>query len=385
MRIELLIYCYGAVCLSMILFNCVYILAFRRQKRRIRKDSSRLSKRIAEQIARIRRGEGVEDRHLAYLNRKLVKLKHLRAFDLSLEALLEDEADSVAAEQYLIESRGVMLYLAICYSKKENMQCAYYAHLLAKYSVCRFGGQDELMNVLLDYLKKDSLFCRQNAMCALYRSQSEEKVLEGVLTLDAQQTFFHSKILSDGLLTFEGDHSKLIARFWEMLDRFSTVTQTAILTYIRFESGDYSEQMLAILDDERRDSELRFCAIRYFGKYPYEPARELLLKFSSDIDEKHWEYAALSVSSLAAYPGAETVEVLKKALSASVWYVRYNAALSLEMLGLCYSDLLDVIGGNDRYAREMVLYRFGKTFFTAQPDTAENTEKSEKEGVLVGT
>ena len=76
-----------------------------------------------------------------------------------------------------------------------------------------------------------------------------------------------------------------------------------MLDYIRFQSGDYCGRMLEILRDPGRDKELRLAAIRYFGRYPYPPARPLLLGFLEDRDPTRWEYAAISATALAGMTG----------------------------------------------------------------------------------
>ena len=38
-------------------------------------------------------------------------------------------------------------------------------------------------------------------------------------------------------------------------------------------------------------------------------------------------------------------------------YIRYQAAASLEACGLSYSDVAQVTNGQDRYAREMIMYQ----------------------------
>ena len=48
---------------------------------------------------------------------------------------------------------------------------------------------------------------------------------------------------------------------------------------------------------------------------------------------------------------------MRRAVHSRNWYVRYNAAESLQKLGMNYEKLLDIIRGGDRYAREMVMYR----------------------------
>ena len=121
--------------------------------------------------------------------------------------------------------------------------------------------RDEILDILKEYLKKESLYCRQNAMKALYSFGDEEHVVEGIKVLEQSHIFFHSKILSDGLLEFEADHDKLIALLWQSFDKFFVETQVAILNYIRFRTGDYCENMLEILKDKNRNQELHYAAI----------------------------------------------------------------------------------------------------------------------------
>ena len=65
----------------------------------------------------------------------------------------------------------------------------------------------------------------------------------------------------------------------------------------------------------------------------------------------------VSVSALSRYPGERTVTVLKQALHSANWYVRFDAAASLEALRVDIAELTDILAGNDRYAREMLQYR----------------------------
>lgn len=115
--------------------------------------------------------------------------------------------------------------------------------------------------------------------------------------------------------------------------------------------------MYKIMTDKEEDRELRFAAVRYFGRYPWEQARSVLIEFASDKEELHWEYAAVAAAALKDYRGDDVLSALKTALYSSNWYVRYNAAVSLEAAGMSYNRLIDVMAGNDRYAREMMEYR----------------------------
>ena len=158
--------------------------------------------------------------------------------------------------------------------------------------------------------------------------------------------------------------------------------QRAVLDYIRFQSGNYCDRMLEILRDERRDKELRLSAIRYFGRYPDPSARPLLLGFLQDRDPTRWEFSAISASALAAYPGQDVVDGLLQAMHSPHWHVRRNASASLEAHGLTYEEMLQILAGEDRYAREMLTYQLEPKRREAQ--AAQERSQSVPEEVAVG-
>ena len=79
-------------------------------------------------------------------------------------------------------------------------------------------------------------------------------------------------------------------------------------------------------------------------------------------DSRRMEYAVVSLMALRNYPCERTLQILSRHLHNPNWYIRYNATESMEMLGIEYQDLLDVFDGQDRYAREMLQYRFDQRY-----------------------
>lgn len=61
MRIESMIYIYGAVCLSMILFNVVYNLLLKSSRLRLERRCGAVRVRLLPQLIRLRQGLGVEE------------------------------------------------------------------------------------------------------------------------------------------------------------------------------------------------------------------------------------------------------------------------------------------------------------------------------------
>lgn len=355
MRMEGVLYFYGTVCVSMILFNLLYVLTLRRREPRLERRMARLAEQVDHHLALLADAPGrLPPEQLAALTRRLGRWHNLMAFDHLLQASFPGREET--RDAYLRQLQPVFLSLAVTYRNKEPMQAAYFAYVLAR---CWPSGQpaiDTLQQVLLDYLRKENLYCRLNALKALCRFGSPPYLLRAIQAQDDGVLLTHEKLLTETLLTYQGDHHQLISALWRQMDRFTPRTQLALLNYIRFRSGQWSREMLALLRQEDQPKETRLAAIRYFGRYVYPPALDLLLAFARDQDPSRWEYATVAVTALARYPQPRVVNTLKQALRSGNWYVRSAAAQSLEAQQVDYSQLLDIMAGSDRYAREMLTY-----------------------------
>lgn len=360
MGAEILLYGYGAVCLSMLVFNVLYGLRLRSDDRRMGAKAEILRRRVTEQLVRLQENSSgpaqtVQVSHLTWMRRHLSHVNDLLAFDHLLEELDEQSA---AYQSYMEQMQPVFLYLATVYWKRESTQAAYFCYFLARHKLRRHMELDQIQQVVLSYLKKDSLYCKINAWKALCSFGSPSVIVKALQELGGEEeSQLHEKVITEALLTYTGNSAELIETLWARLESSPLPIQRAVLDYIRFQSGNYCDRMLEILRDERRDKELRLSAIRYFGRYPDPSARPLLLGFLQDRDPTRWEFSAISASALARYEGRDVVDALLRAMNSSNWYTRSNAAASLEAHGLSYEEMLQVLGGGDRYAREMLTYR----------------------------
>ncbi len=353
MKVEILVYVYLAICTAMIGFNVVCIFLFSHNDRE--REESRLYyiDLIKEQFGK----ETLDERHRLMMLKRLTRVRELTAFDKSLEILYKEYPDEVHA--YLRKMEFVFIALANRYSRRNELQMAYFPYVISRYRL--FEGEDlpQINRIMVDLLERPSVYCRENALNAFYSMGISENVADALKIVDTSGFYHNKKLLTDGLMSFVGDRKELNELLWARLQDYSSNMQQAILDYIRFSSGDFQERMLGLLREEH-DSEMHFCAIRYLGRYPYAPAYEQLMQYAEHEDEMHWEYTSITCFALASYPGERTVEVLKKNLSSRNWYVRLNASQALESLGLEYADFIDIFEGNDRYAGEMMRYRFDR-------------------------
>lgn len=357
MSVEILIYTYLAVCTGMIAFNIVTVLLSRKKRVRSFCKSIRLELRIAAEIDRLAQTGEVSAKHLRDIERRLRRVKGMVSFDAAMERLcLRKPEEQICA--YLRALDGVFIAVAEDYCSRSELEAAYFPYIIRKYRL--LGGRDDraMEEMLLALLRGPSLYCRENTMQAIYTAGDPALVVQALRMLDTSGHYFNGKLLTDGLLRYQGDRKALGEALWAAFDELQPWLQVALLNYFRFSSGDYQAQMRAILNDTTRDDELRFSCLRYFGRYPYAPARDDLLRYAAPASGVRWEYAAIASTVLASYPGSDTAALLERNLYDPNWYIRFNASKSLEQLGYGYRDLIHVIEGSDRYASEILRYRF---------------------------
>ena len=354
---ETLLYGYGAVCVCMLIFNIIYIFFQKGQNERLDKRRQKFVRGMVGQLEIIRDGGQPEEKFVKRLEKRLHRVNNLIAFEWALTEIAGRQQFDEELLAFQMQTREMIQRLAALYKDREDMQAAYFAYFIARHRVVRFMDEDAMQDIMLEYVGKNNLYCRVNAMQALYAFGTPASIARAVEMMSRAGSAFNEKILTDGLLSYKGDHKALTEALWAQFEHLSTRFQLAVLNYVRFKSGDYKERMFGILTDARRDKELRLAAVRYFGRYVYEPARAILLGFLADNDPKDWEYAAISATCLAPYEGEDVSAALMDAMHSSNWYVRYNASVSLDSRDMDYSDLIEVVGGRDRYAREMMLYR----------------------------
>ena len=347
MNVQFLIGCYAVICLSMIAYNCFCIVFFRQRDEFVAHRSAAFRQLLADpdalsDPARRRR-----------LSRRLRGVNELLAFEDAMRAMRSAQPQTFAGCRP--QAAELLRALVPVYARKPAMQQACFPHVLAEFGVPRLAPGEELFRFLFRLLQDSSLYSRENAMRALYASGRVDMVLQGLRVVDESETFYNMRLITEGLLAFDGDREALIAALWEALPGFRSGTQVAVLNFIRFGSGNWADPMLRLLRTTQ-DTEVTIACLRYFGRYPSAEALPLIRRFAQQ-GEEQWEVVAVAMTVLASYPGEETVELLKQGLYSRNWYVRSNAAESLSRLRADYQQLRDVLEGPDPYARQILRFQ----------------------------
>ena len=109
MGAEFLLYGYGLVCVSMLVFNLLYSFYLRAGDRRLTKREDRLRQRVEEQLEQLRQlppgaPQEIQASHLTWMRRRLSHVNNLLAFDQLLAAWAAGDA---ACQAYLSQLQPV--------------------------------------------------------------------------------------------------------------------------------------------------------------------------------------------------------------------------------------------------------------------------------------
>lgn len=356
MSVEIIIILYIYLCLCMVLFNIAYLIYRRRTQRFIHKRNTKLKRKLQGQFLYIEANQPLDEQVQKSIFKQLKHLNGLIAFHLSFTTLKESRNDTSIL--YFQASRTYFEVLAQYYAKRPDEEKAYFSYLMSIYACSSIKDDDKIAESMIMYMNNKSAYVRENALKSLYKMGNVNCVLRAFRVLNLNDAYQNVKLLSDGLLSFRGDHEELMSCLWNNFEMFSPSIQVSLINYIRMKSANYSEKFSHLLDRDDLDKEVKFAVVRYYRKHYYAPILGRLIHMMLDSDENRWEYAAISASTLENFPSQVTYQSLRRALKSTNWYVRFNAADSLIHHGLtpkyCLSDKLN----KDKYAKEMLTYRW---------------------------
>ena len=348
--VRAVIFFYIFICVVLLLFNLLYIFRSgsvkRRQKRRVH--------RWEGYLASFLEGSPVWDSDELF--RRLKDTEELMAFYTAMGSWKDTQLEEAA--RFFQENRLLILELAETYQKKNAMEQAFFAYVVASFYPPVGDKGDPLAEQLLSYLEGSTVYSRENVLNALYALGSAQPV-EHAFVLMSQRGWYHDpRLLSDGLNRFQGDQDALANRLWKNRKQLSECFQVGFIRFADTLSGNrFAEDFLRALETEQLPAETQFAMVRYFRRHAVPYAKPVLLQLLRGDAEGKRELAIAAAASLASYPDGETRQALKDALHSQNWYVRQNAARSLKAIGVTWEEV-QTSSGRDRYAADMLEYIF---------------------------
>ncbi len=250
MSVEVMIYAYLFVCLAMIIFNIVTAIILKQKDKKTVKISENFSNRVKLQLERVKVGEPCDENHKQYMQKRLKKVGNMVAFDKMLEAAYLDDPETV--KKYLYELDSVFIFLCGVYNGKDRIEAAYFPYIVKKYRLIAFRKLPTVTETMLSLLDEPSIYCRENAMQALYTCGDSDCIIKALKKIDKSNLYYNGKLITDGMLNFAGSTEELINKIIARFNTFSIDMKIALLNYIRFSSPKHCEFAYSLLCDENQ-------------------------------------------------------------------------------------------------------------------------------------
>jgi len=212
---------------------------------------------------------------------------------------------------------------------------------------------------MLKLLGADSVFCRENALKALYHLGDAGAVAAAIETLSADARLHNEKLLADGMNSFRGDQRQLAAAMMERFDRYDDHSQSAVITFFTLaDFHDWDERFKARLEDPAVSLDQRCDILRLLLKAPSPETKTLLVDtLRRKGHEPDWQTAAVAATGLAAYPDdAEVIEALQSGVTSPAWSVRMNCAAALVRLAPPQEIIDGILNGGDAFAADAMRF-----------------------------
>lgn len=351
--VDKVIYIYIFICISILLYNIAYIFYSDIQKSKYKKMTIDWQKGITKQIDLLSNKSRVEESHKKLIKKKLNSINELICYVRALDILKKQDKD---IKRYLKENYILIQSLAHNYAKKENAERAFFAFFISKYPPINGKEYNPLMEILISYLDNSTIYCRENVLQALYALGNIQAIENALQIINDRQWFHHKKLLSDGLITFNGDKENLAQRLWSHRNKWDYNLMISIVQFITLVSDKFKETFFEVLKSENLNLEVRLSILRYYRHHIYEPVLPLLINYLKDEKEINENIKIVTASVIEVYPSEDTIEALKGTLHHSNWYLRYNSAVSLVNLNIDIYKIQDILEGNDIYAKEILAY-----------------------------
>lgn len=351
----LLVIIYIIIFIIMLLASLFYKINTILFEKYIIKKSNIYTKFANKEIEKLKMDNNIaSDEHIRFLTKQLRTDKNLQSFDLMITNISKKGLKDV--NNYIYSITEVFARIVRKFYHKSTIHQAYFAYIMAKYPINEEIDQKRIRQFLIYLCNSKSIYCRENAMLGLVKLGDVNAIIEALKCLSINGKLSQDKLLTESLINYTSDKDKLITSLWKNFDGFSYIIRVAIINYIRIINYDSAMQINSLLFNEDNE-EIRYASLRYFGKFYYLDALNLIIKIGTDALEKEsYGLAAVVSTVLKNYQTDASVNFLKKAITSSSWQVRENAAKTYIYYygddAIKYVDQL-----NDRYASDMLRYQ----------------------------
>ncbi len=245
--------------------------------------------------------------------------------------------------------------------RADNAEKGYFAYILAAADLSSLPDEAraDCIAFVRQLLSNNSVYCRENALKALYNLGDADAVADAVERLSTDARLHNEKLLSDGMNSFRGDRRKLAEALMARFEEYDDHSQSAVITFFTVAGfHDWDDLFKKRLGRADISTDQRCDILRLILKVPSEETKRILIDaLLSKGKAEDWQMAAVAATGLAEYPDdGETLDALKYGITSPAWSVRMNCAASLVALGAPQEVIDGIMNGEDAFAADALKF-----------------------------
>lgn len=354
-KIENVIYFYSLISISLIIYNIIYIYTRNKEGKKHNYLVNKYKNEYEANISILKEKKFINKKYYKKLIKELRRINNLLAFSDAMQQKQYTE-DFEVYKNFMYD---IFLDLYVFYSKKIDMEKTLFVYIIGILKIEKHNNRI-LDKRIIGFLEKSSVYLVENTLKTFIILGHKESLIQSLNILNLNKIYHNEKLISDGLLEYNGDKLELSKELWNYRDVWMTSYIVAIIKFIKLMKYDFREEFYNELIKQDLDVEVQLELIRYFGKVKYDKVLDYLLNIMESDENKNTNLHIITAITLSSYSSKKSIEVLKKGMRSSNWYIRNNSCTSFLSLNPSKKDINDILNGNDKYAKEILVYQLEK-------------------------
>lgn len=303
MFINNFIYFYIGICILLILFELIwnqYIKMYNIQSRKMKI-------KYKEQILCVERYHEKIDTELFF--KELKNANNLIAFQDAFEEIVKKRN----CQDFLHQILPVFIKLNDVYAnRKKEMEKAFFAYVIGTdFTINNVENANMFLETLYSFLNSSSIYCRTNAMVAIFHIGKINHVMRAIQFLNRNEIVYHNNLLARNLKDFEGNKKILAIELMKHFDEYAVNTQIAIVKFLTEYNYVLEEDMLKKLQMKGIATDVKCEIMRYFQTNKSEMAKKFLISKLKESNLVADDLIIKAIGTLGYYNDIEVREVLE--------------------------------------------------------------------------
>ncbi|MGO4961473.1 hypothetical protein ACTQ5X_06995 [Jeotgalibaca porci] len=342
---------YIIISIMLLLFNLVFILTKNSRIQRLNPQKDKLKNMLVVEFESYTPQDGLSKKAIDFLTKELKTTQALMVLETEMKKR------RIYREELKAEIMPYVFNNIDSFRGKAKNEKAYYAYVLSCFDYQESPSIEVDYSALLSFLDTNYLYVFTNTMDVIYQLGDPYILLAAIRKIDERSGFYHSKLLTDGLLTFTGDLEILKSLIIKEFNSYTTLTQVSLLNYFRFKNLEVDDFCLTIIKERKLNEEVIYAAMRYFAKNSNQEAKNIFIDLLNR-GKSFWVEELLAIQALEHYDDRITRAAIKQKVTSKNWEVRSNAISYLYKGGLVLDEVKDILALEDRYASEKLFYYY---------------------------